>query len=94
MGLKCQIGISNARGGDRRSLPYVFTEQGVSQLSAVLHSDLAEEISVRIIWAFVAMRRFLTANANLFQRVDALEHRQIARESWNTSWVGEAKQYP
>jgi hypothetical protein len=41
--LKCQIGISNARGGDRRSLPYVFTEQGVSQLSAVLHSDLAEK---------------------------------------------------
>lgn len=78
--LKCQIGISNARGGDRRSLPYVFTEQGVSQLSAVLHSDLAEEISVRIIRAFVAMRRFLTANANLFQRVDALEHRQIATE--------------
>lgn len=53
MGLKCQIGISNARGGDRRSLPYVFTEQGVSQLSAVLHSDLAEEISVRIIRAFL-----------------------------------------
>ena len=74
--LKCQIGISNTRGGDRRSLPYVFTEQGVSQLSAILHSDLAEDISVRIIRAFVAMRRFLTANANLFQRVDDLENRQ------------------
>ena len=39
-GLKCQFGISNTRGGDRRSLPYVFTEQGVSQLSGVLHNEL------------------------------------------------------
>ena len=39
--LKCQIGISNARGGDRRSLPYVFTEQGVSsrnpKIAAYMH---------------------------------------------------------
>lgn len=47
-GLKCQIGISNTRGGDRRSLPYVFTEQGVSQLSGVLHNELAEKMSVKI----------------------------------------------
>ena len=43
--LKCQIGISNTRGGDRRALPYVFTEQGVSQLSGVLHSELAEAVN-------------------------------------------------
>lgn len=75
--LKCQIGTSNVRGGDRRALPYVFTEHGVSQLSGVLHNNLAEEVSVRIIRAFVAMRRFITANAGLFQRVGALEQRQI-----------------
>ncbi len=75
--LKCQIGISNTRGGDRRSLPYVFTEQGVSQLSGVLHNELAEDMSVMIIRAFVAMRRYLTANAGLFQRVDMLESRQV-----------------
>ncbi len=75
--LKSQFGISNVRGGDRRALPYVFTEQGVSQLSGVLHNDLAEEISVNIMRAFVAMRRFLTGNAGLFQRVDVLEQKQI-----------------
>ena len=75
--LKCQIGISNVRGGDRRALPYVFTEQGVSQLSGVLHNALAEEISVKIMRAFVAMRRFITANAGLFQRVGVLEQKQI-----------------
>lgn len=78
--LKCQIGISNTRGGDRRSLPYVFTEQGVSQLSGVLHNELAEKMSVKIIRAFVAMRRFLTANAALFQRIDMIEHRQTETE--------------
>ena len=78
--MKCQFGISNVRGGDRRALPYVFTEQGVSQLSGVLHNDLAEEISVQIMRAFVAMRRFITANAGLFQRVDAIEQRQMKTE--------------
>ncbi len=60
-----------------RRCPYVFTEQGVSQLSAVLHSDVAVDASVRIMDAFVAMRRFITANAGLFQRVGALEQMQI-----------------
>ncbi|MBQ7734359.1 MAG: hypothetical protein IJT61_00285, partial [Bacteroidales bacterium] len=50
------------------------------QLSGVLHNGLAEEISVKIIRAFVAMRRFITANAYLFQRVDAIEHRQMLTE--------------
>lgn len=75
--LKSQFGISNVRGGDRRALPYVFTEQGVSQLSGVLHNDLAEEISVNIMRAFVAMRRFLTGNAGLFQRIGVLERKQV-----------------
>lgn len=60
-----------------RRCPYVFTEQGVSQLSAVLHSDVAVDASVRIMDAFVAMRRFITANAGLFQRVGALEQKQL-----------------
>ena len=59
------------------SLPYVYTEQGVAMLSAVLHSPKAVEISVRIIEAFVAMRRFLLANAQVFQRLDRIEYKQI-----------------
>ena len=79
--LKCQIGTSNTRGGDRRALPYAFTEQGVSQLSGVLHSDVAEETSVKIMRAFVSMRRFITANAGLFQRVEAVEQHQIETDN-------------
>ena len=67
----------NAFKMSARRCPYAFTEQGVSQLSSVLHSDVAADASVRIMDAFVAMRRFITANAGLFQRVDRLENQQL-----------------
>ena len=54
--------------------PYAFTEQGVAMLSAVLHSDTAVDISIRIMNAFVAMRHFLLANA---QRLDRMELKQL-----------------
>ena len=46
-------------------------------MSGVLHNALAEDISVKIMRAFVSMRRFITANAGLFQRVGVLEQKQI-----------------
>ena len=55
---------------------FAFTEQGVAMLSTVLKSDNATVVSVAIMRAFVMMRRFLTANARLFQRIDMLEYRQ------------------
>ena len=48
----------NAHGG-RRYMPYAFTEQGISMLSAVLKSDVAVEVSIKIMNSFVEMRRFL-----------------------------------
>ena len=57
--------------------PYAFTEQGVAMLSAVLRSDIAVHLSVQIIEAFVAMRRFIVANAGILQRLDALEQFRI-----------------
>ena len=58
-------------------LPYVFTEQGVAAISAVLKSDKAAEVSINIMRAFVKMRKFITQNALLFQRLDKLEIKQI-----------------
>jgi len=60
--------------------PFAFTEQGVSSLSAVLTSARAIEINIEIMRAFVKMRRFLAHNANIFQRLDQVEKRQIANE--------------
>lgn len=59
------------------SAPYVFTEQGVAMLSAVLHSKTAVDISIKIIKAFVEMRKFLIRNAEIFQRLDKFEVKQI-----------------
>lgn len=58
-------------------LPYVFTEQGVAAISSVLTSKRAVEVSIHIMRAFVAMRRFILSNAQLFQRLDRLEIKQL-----------------
>jgi len=41
-----------------RTNPYVFTEQGISMLASVLHTEIAEEISIKIMRSFVKMRRY------------------------------------
>lgn len=66
----------NAHGG-RRYMPYVFTEQGIAMLSAVLKSDIAVEVSVKIMNSFVEMRRFLISNQELFSRLDRIEIKQL-----------------
>ncbi|MFA7081521.1 MAG: ORF6N domain-containing protein [Bacteroidales bacterium] len=58
-------------------LPYVFTEQGVAAVSAVLRSDKAAEVSIVIMRAFVTMRKFLLQNASVFQRLDSMEYKQL-----------------
>lgn len=63
-----------------RRAPYAFTEQGVAQLSAVLKSDPAIEVSIRIMDAFVAMRRFISTNAEMFQRIERLESHQTSTD--------------
>ncbi|MEA3305830.1 MAG: ORF6N domain-containing protein [Candidatus Omnitrophota bacterium] len=55
--------LKSARGKHRKHLPYVFTEQGVAMLAGVLKSERAVKVSIQIINAFVAMRRFKTAFA-------------------------------
>ncbi len=53
--------------------PYAFTEQGVSMLSAVLKSKIAVDISIKIIRAFVDMRKFILSNSSLFYRLEQTE---------------------
>lgn len=61
----------------RRSLPYVFTEHGVIMAAAILKSEIAEKASVKVVEAFVAMRRFLSANAQVFQRLETIEYKLL-----------------
>lgn len=79
--LKCQYGISKQHGGDRR-LPYAFTEQGVAMLSGLLRSEVAIAANIMIMRAFVTMRRFLTMNAQIYQRLDRIEGQQLMDNQW------------
>ncbi len=76
--LKNNINENNDnRGKHRKYSPYVFTEQGVAMLSAVLRSEIAIKVSIQIINAFVEMRKII-ANTSLFnQRLDKVERKQI-----------------
>ncbi|SOH05032.1 ORF6N domain protein [Candidatus Kuenenia stuttgartiensis] len=78
---KSQIVISNEDKMGLRRPPYAFTEQGVAMLSAVLRSETAVKVSVNIMKAFIAMRRFLTENAYIFKRIDTIEQKQIRTDS-------------
>lgn len=75
--LRSQIATSSEEYGGRRYLPYVFTEQGIAMLSAVLNSETAINVSVKIMNAFVEMRRFMASNAMLFERITAVELKQL-----------------
>ena len=69
-----------SRGQHRKYLPYVFTEQGVAMLSAVLHRDKAIKVSIKIMNAFIEMRKILTMNGQVFDRIYTLEYKQIENE--------------
>ena len=75
--LRSQFVTSSLNYGGRRYLPYVFCEQGIAMLSAVLRSDIAIKVSIEIMNAFVEMRKILVDNAALFHRLDKIELKQI-----------------
>ncbi len=90
--LRLQFVTSNERGGTRY-LPYVFTEQGVAMLSAILRSPTAISVSIRIMEAFVSMRRFMVSNESMFQRVQSLEIRQLRTDEKVDSILNKLESY-
>ena len=54
-------------------LPYVFTEQGISMLSPLLKSEIAIQVSINIMDAFVEMRKFIMSNAPILERLTTNE---------------------
>ena len=77
--LKSQIATSS--WGGIRKAPKVFTEQGVAMLSAVLNSPRAILVSIAIMEAFVRMRHFMMANAEVVCRMNVLEKKQIVTDA-------------
>ena len=75
--LRSQFATINGRGQHRKYLPYAFTEHGVIMAAAILKSEIADKASVKVVEAFVAMRRFLSANAQVFQRLETIEFKLL-----------------
>ena len=79
--LKSQIVTSSScddsNYGGRRKLPYVFTEQGIAMLSAVLRSDVAIQVSIKIMNTFVEMRHFMANSSLVLNRINEIEVKQL-----------------
>ena len=81
LNLKSQFATSswenkNGHGG-KRKLPYVFTEQGIAMLSAVLRSDVAIQVSIKIMNTFVVMRKFFANNSLMFEQISEIKAKQL-----------------
>ena len=61
-------------------LPYVYTEQGISMLAGVLKNDIAIQVSINIIRAFIEMRKFIFSNAQIFERLTKVEYKMIEHD--------------
>ncbi len=80
--LRSQIAISKVGRGGRRSLPYVFTEQGVAMLSSVLNSEQAIEVNIMIMRAFVKLRQMLESNEELNRKFAAVIRKLSTHEKY------------
>ena len=80
--LRSQIATLNMkRGKHLKYMPYAFTESGVAMLSGVLRSSIAVDVNIRIMRAFVAMRRALVSVAPILSRVAEMERRHQEERS-------------
>ena len=64
----------------RKYLPYVYTEQGISMLAGVLKNDIAIQVSISIIRAFIEMRKFISSNSQIFERLTNVEYKLLEHD--------------
>jgi len=64
-----------------RSLPYAFTEQGVAMLSTIIRTDVAVDVSIKIMDAFVEMRKFISMNGQIFERLTNVEYKLLEHDN-------------
>ena len=71
---------NNGRGKHRKYLPFAFTEQGIAMLSGLLKNEVAIQVSINIMNAFVEMRNFLASNGQIFQRLTNVEYKLLEHD--------------
>jgi response regulator of citrate/malate metabolism len=85
--LRCQIGTSSlaasveaAQHGGRRYLPWAYSEHGVISLAGVLRSKVAVQVSIGVVDAFVEMRKFISANRDVFAKLVSIDNKLLEHE--------------
>lgn len=79
IGSRSQIAtLKTKRGQNIKYLPYAFTRNGIAMLSSVLRSQTAVDVNISIMRAFTVAQQFFAANAQMFQRIEVIEHSQLA----------------
>jgi hypothetical protein len=89
--LTSQFAISKKGRGGRRTLPYVFTEQGVAMLSSVLNSERAIQVNIVIMRAFVKLRQMLESNEELNRKFTAVIRKLAMHDKYFTVVFDELK---
>ncbi|MBR3660675.1 MAG: ORF6N domain-containing protein [Bacilli bacterium] len=74
-----QIGIAKSKGG-RTNLPFVYSEQGIAMISSVLHSEIAIQMSIKIINTFVAMRHYLIDNKDIYKSINNINNKLLEHD--------------
>ena len=85
--LRSQIVTSSLKKenyGGRRYLPYAFTEQGIAMLSGLLKNEIAVQVSIYIMDAFVEMRKFIATNGQVFERLTNVEYKILEQNKMLT----------
>ena len=70
----------NGRGQHRKYLPYVFTEYGITMLAGLLKSEVAVNVSIKIVNTFIEMRKFISANGQIFERLTNIEYKLLEHD--------------
>ncbi len=71
----------NSKHRGKKYLPYVFTEQGIAMLSGLLKNDIAVQVSIHIMDAFVEMRKFISINGQVFERLTNVEYKLLEHDN-------------
>ena len=70
----------NSKHRGNKYLPYAFTEQGIAMLSGLLKNDIAIQVSINVMNAFVEMRKFLMLNGQVFERLTNVEYKLLEQD--------------
>ena len=70
----------NGRGQHRKYLPYAFTEYGITMLAGLLKSEVAVNVSIRIVNTFIEMRKFISSNGQVFERLTSVEYKLLEHD--------------